>query len=95
MGEVASMVLIAIMVPSLGGGFALIIKVIRDNARNQAENTMIKEQIAVIHGVVMSIKTEVANISHRLDVFTRTETDFLKQAMNDNTAALKAIVDKI
>lgn len=95
MGEVASIVLVAIMIPALGGGITLIIKVIRDNATNRADNTMLKEEIGRIHSVVQDIRADVANISRRLDIFMRDENRALEQTLSENTKALQAIAAKL
>lgn len=94
MDAVIQIVFISIMLPSIGALFVLILKLIRDQATTKANHTIINNELIVVHGILNTIKSDVANLSHRLDIFLKTETDILKQMMAENTAALNMIAKK-
>ena len=91
MDTVVQIVFISIMLPSIGALFLLIIKLIRDQATARANHTIISNELQNVHGILDVIQGDLNNLSVRVDLFLKTETDTLKQMMMDNTNALRSI----
>ena len=94
MDTVVQIVFISIMLPSIGALFLLIIKLIRDQATARANHTIISNELQNVHGILDVIQGDLNNLSVRVDLFLKTETDTLKQMMMDNTNALRSIGKK-